>query len=112
MTLTNMFHKKICSIYAIENIKKAKNSEKVKQIHHHFLGRTNTGPAPITRKDWESSENASSEEDNVSESEEDIMIITPFLQIQVRQMRMTVMLKTMNIPLNSYLLLPVQLEPE
>ena len=43
-------------------------------MQHHFSGRTNIDPASITRKDSENSENASSDEDNVSESEEDFVL--------------------------------------
>ena len=46
----------------------------MRYIQHHFSERTNIDPAPITMKDSESSENISSGEDNVSESEEDILI--------------------------------------
>ena len=46
----------------------------MRYIQHHFLETTNIDHAPITRKDSESSENTSSGEDNVSESEEDILI--------------------------------------
>ena len=46
----------------------------MRYIQHHFLETTNIDHAPITRKDSESSENTSSVEDNVSESEEDILI--------------------------------------
>ena len=46
----------------------------MKYIQHHFLGRTNNDPATITRKDSESSENTSSDEDSVSESGEDILL--------------------------------------
>ena len=46
----------------------------MKYIQHHSSGRTNVDPAPITRKDSESSENTLSDQDIASESEEDIVL--------------------------------------
>ena len=43
-------------------------------MQHHFSGRTNIDLASIIRKDSENSQNTSSDEDNVSESEEDIVL--------------------------------------
>ena len=43
-------------------------------IQHHFLGRANIDLGAITRKDSESSENTSSDEDNFSKSEEDTVL--------------------------------------
>ena len=40
----------------------------------HFLGRTYIDPAPILRKESESFENQSYNEDNVYKSEEDILL--------------------------------------
>ena len=80
--------------------KKIKKSEKVKYIQHCFFN-----PATITMQGSENSENTSSDEDNVSESEENTCsMTTPILQVQVRHLIMTVMVKKTDILLNSYLL--------
>ena len=74
-------------------------------MQFHFVRRHNTDPAPITRKTSESSENTLPNKDNAFEREEDIVLnTTPFLQIQVCQITMTVMITKMNILLNSYFL--------
>ena len=79
--------------------KKIKKSEKVKYIQHCFFN-----PATITMQGSENSGNALSDED-VSESEENTCsMTTPILQVQVRHLIMTVMVKKTDILLNSYLL--------
>ena len=60
--------------YFIEDLKKTKKIEKVKYIQGSYLGRTNIDPGNITRGGSENSENTSSDEDNVSKSEEDIVL--------------------------------------
>ena len=52
----------------------------MKYKQHHFSESNSIDPAPITRKDSESSENTSSDEENGSESEEGIVLTTtPFV---------------------------------
>ena len=75
----------------------------VTYVQHHFLGRTSIEPAPITRKDSRSSESTSFDEDNFSKSEEDIVLNdNAFSTDKVRHMTTIVMMKKMNILLNSY----------
>ena len=65
---------------------------------------TNIDPAPITRKVSEISENKLSDEDNFPESEEDIVLNDNNALSTDYQMTMTVMMKTMDIFLNNFLL--------
>ena len=75
----------------------------VTYVQHPFLGTTSIEPAPITRKDSQSSESTSFDEDNFSKSEEDIVLNdNAFSTDKVRHMTTIVMMKKMNILLNSY----------
>ena len=78
-TLTHNDLNKYLHHYFIEDLKKT-NNERVKYKQHHFSESNSIDPAPITRKDSESSDNTSSDEENGSESEEGIVLTTiPFV---------------------------------
>ena len=80
--------------------KKIRESE----LQTTLLFTTNIDPAPITRKVSEISENKLSDEDNFPESEEDIVLNDNNALSTDYQMTMTVMMKTMDIFLNNFLL--------
>ena len=79
--------------------KKIRESE----LHTTLLFTTNIDPAPITRKVSEISENKLSDEGNFPESEEDIVLNNDNALSTDYQMTMVVMMKRMDILLNSFL---------
>ena len=98
MNFTNTFTTTPQKILKCE--KKIRESE----LHTTLLFTTNIDPAPITRKVSEISENKLSDEDNFPESEEDIELNDDNALSTDYQMTMTVMMKTMDILLNNFLL--------